>query len=440
MEPLSASDAQSLLNKLSTEYDTLADTRKNLEEECKNLKKYIQSQATTIQTIVHDIEKLRNEYEKIRTEVEQEQPSPAQQQYQQYQQQIPQQPQQQEQVEQQEEQEQVEEAANLTPLVDEKTIKHPVSVSLYAEILDQSVICSTAFSPDSVNLAIGSDNILRVYNFERDQFILEAPIGNQSKQETNHVRSISWTPDSQMVLCGAEDDNIYVFQISNENTNEPIQVLQAGTGDVFQVLCFPQGGKFASAAADGIVQVWDLKTFKPTHTFQRKIEGPDTQVVATSISISPNGKIIASGYSDKVVCFWDLEKNEQIFEQTCHNDGVYSVLFLPDGKRFVTSSLDKTVKIWNITPKSLELWKCLEGHTEFVLTLAIDPTGQWLLSGSKDLSCILTRVDEGRMLYSLKNHTNSVITVAFNPNGKMFCTGSGDKFVKIWNFSDEEPF
>ena len=433
MEPISATDAKTLLTALSSDYENLAKTRKNLEDECDHLKTHIQNQVQQIQTITKDIEALKQEYETLCQQVKQEQPPPQQQQ-----QNVPQ------------GEDEADAEADLKPLVDINTIKPKINVSLYAEIIDQSVICSTAFSPDSANLAIGSDKILRVYNFDQDQFILEAPIGDQTSQETNHVRSISWTPDSQTLICGAEDDHIYVFSVSNTtpNSNEPIGNFKAGNGDVFQVLFFPQGGKFVSAAGDGDVKIWDLdsaikskiedKNPEPLITFKRKIDGPDGQVVATSISISPDGKTIASGYSDKVVCFWDIEKGEKIFEQECHNDGVYSVLFLPDNKRFVTSSLDKTVKIWIITPKSLELFKTLEGHTEFVLTLALDPTGQYLLSGSKDLSCIITKIDEARMLYRLKNHTNSVITVAFNPNGKMFCTGSGDKYVKIWNFSEED--
>ena len=455
-----------MLNELSTEYDKLADRRKKLEDECKVLKDYIEKQVSTIQNITKDIEDFRSEYKKripagapqsqqqdFSTSLSAQQTVPQQQRmYQQpgnyqpqpaYQPPVPQSAP--EQPQPQETQEQVEEeTANLTTLEAEDTITHPCNVSLYAEIIDQSVICSTAFSPDGVDLAIGADKVIRVYNLEQDKFVLQGEtVDASSTEQCNHVRSISWMPDSKRLLCGLEDHSIYVYDVDNDSAEEihkPKKILKAGDGEVYQVLCFPDGSKFASLS-DGKVQIWDANTYQIIAVYQRPLkegENKDATIVATSLSLAPNGDILAVGYSDFYVSFWKLSTGEMILEKKCHEDGVYSVLFTPDGKRFITSSLDHTIKLWNITSNDLELWKTLDKHTEYVLTLAIDPTGQWLLSGSKDMSCIITRLDEGRMLYKLTNHVNSVITVSFNPNGKLFCTGSGDKYVKIWNFLADE--
>jgi WD40 repeat protein len=452
---LSVQDAKTLLSELLNEYDALIEKRKSLEDDCQKMKSFIQSQVSTIQTITKEIEAFRIEYEKhyrpgITPQQQAEyQPSLQTSQQQMYQQQGAFQQQQsynqpvqgQETVEQHE---QPDEAVNLILLEPEESITHSCNVTLYAEIIDQSVICSTAFSPDGINLAIGSDKIIRVYNLEQDAFVLQGITSNsQNSEQNNHVRSISWTPDSKRVFCGLEDHSIYVFEVSTEESeenNQPIKIINAGEGDVFQVLCFPDGTRFASSTGDGKIKIWDANTYQCLVTYQKSVKSEEdgSISISPSIALSPDGETLAAGYSDSSVVFWNLTTGKKIFDKKCHNEGVYSVLFTPDGKRLITSSLDYTVKIWNVLPGDIELWKTLDKHKEYVLTLSIDPTGKWLISGSKDMSCIITRIDEGRMLYQLKNHENSVITVSFNPNGKLFCSGSGDKYVKIWNFLPDD--
>jgi WD40 repeat protein len=108
----------------------------------------------------------------------------------------------------------------------------------------------------------------------------------------------------------------------------------------------------------------------------------------------------------------------------------------------VTASLDATVKIWDILPRDdgvgLELVKSLDGHSSYVLSLAVDPAGDLILSGSKDLTACISSISAGAMLYRVKGHTNSIITVAYNSTGTMFCTGSGDQTVKVWSVAPED--
>jgi WD40 repeat protein len=117
------------------------------------------------------------------------------------------------------------------------------------------------------------------------------------------------------------------------------------------------------------------------------------------------------------------------------------VKFVSGKSQLVTASLDAAIKIWNIVTEndipSLELATTLDGHSTFVLSLAIDPKGELLLSGSKDLTAAISSISMGKMLYRIKGHTNSVLTVAFSPSGQTFCTGSGDQSVRIWSIVPE---
>ena len=83
----------------------------------------------------------------------------------------------------------------------------------------------------------------------------------------------------------------------------------------------------------------------------------------------------------------------------------------------------------------MKLLNTIKQHTDYVLAVAVDPTGKWLLSGSKDMTMKLINLEMGQALYSIKSHSNSIISCDFNPTSLAFCSGSGDKTVKIWNIS-----
>jgi len=58
---------------------------------------------------------------------------------------------------------------------------------------------------------------------------------------------------------------------------------------------------------------------------------------------SPHGKRIVSGSADKTVRLWDADTGQPVGQPIIgHTSAVLSVAFSPDGKRIVSSSADKT--------------------------------------------------------------------------------------------------
>src|SRR4051812_27373176 len=62
-----------------------------------------------------------------------------------------------------------------------------------------------------------------------------------------------------------------------------------------------------------------------------------------------------------------------------HESAVTGVVFLGDGKVLASSSVDKTVKLWNVAEKK-EL-TTLKGHENRIQALAASPDGKALASG-----------------------------------------------------------
>ena len=61
-----------------------------------------------------------------------------------------------------------------------------------------------------------------------------------------------------------------------------------------------------------------------------------------------------------------------------HSRNVNSVCWSPDGKYLASSSLDKTVKIWNA--KNGVCIRTLKGHSDWVWSVCWSPEGKYLAS------------------------------------------------------------
>lgn len=317
-------------------------------------------------------------------------------------------------------------------LVPSNEVKHPLNIVLFADIVELTVVCCTSFSPDGSSIAIGSDKALRIYNIDQDSFIFEQSLDHsQNASMNNHIRSISWTPDSKCIICGTEDSRVRIYQVDEGLL---LKKMKVGSRGVFEIQVAKTNEYFAAVTGNGDLSLYSMADYKLIRTFEREVD----DIIASSLSISEDGSLIAVGYSDFVVGLWDPKLGQLLFENKCHNDGIFSVKFIPGkNNKIVTSSLDSTIKFWDILYDNqglprLSLSHVLKGHTNSVLSLSINAEGTWLLSGSKDMTVKLTDIETATMIYDIQAHKNSVISVSFSPSDKHFCTGSGDRSIKIW--------
>ncbi|KAL4932230.1 F-box and WD domain protein [Aspergillus undulatus] len=123
--------------------------------------------------------------------------------------------------------------------------------------------------------------------------------------------------------------------------------------------------------------------------------------------------------------------------EEAHRECVYAIQFT--GKWLVSGSRDRTVRVWDLETKRLRQ-RPLVGHTKSVLCLQFDPrpSEDIIVSGSSDHNVIVWRFSTGEKLHEIAPaHDDSVLNLRFDHRYLITC--SKDKLIKIWNRQTSSP-
>ncbi|MEG4927697.1 WD40 repeat domain-containing protein, partial [Microcoleus sp. F10-B2] len=165
----------------------------------------------------------------------------------------------------------------------------------------------------------------------------------------------------------------------------------------------------------------------PRRGLLRTLEGHSNSVNA--VAVTADGKQAISSSFDKTIKVWDLRTGKEEFTLKGHSDSVNAVAVTADGKRAISGSSDNTIKVWDLTTGHEEF--TLTGHRDSVKAVAVTPDGKLAISGSWDKTIKVWDLITRDELFTLEGHSNWVNAVAVTEDGKRAISGSLDKTIKV---------
>ncbi|EHK48473.1 transcriptional repressor rco-1-like protein, partial [Trichoderma atroviride IMI 206040] len=315
-------------------------------------------------------------------------------------------------------------------------VQRVLDVDLVHTLLHDSVVASVRFSQDGRYVATGSNRFARIFDVDTGEEIHTLDCSTTDIAEDNYLRSVCFSPNGKYLATANPDKAVRVWDITTETLHNHFQDHTEGV----HTCDFARDGRtIVSGSHDGTVRLWDIETGANTSTLTANNE-------ILAVAMSPDAQFVAAGSSDGTIYLWDVKTGilvDHLKDPDGHRSGVYSIAFLPNGKNLVSASLDRTIKMWelslprdepNLGKEGGSCVKTFEGHNDFVISVAPSPDGLWIMSGSKDRSAQFWDSKTGAAQFILQAHTNTVISVAPSPQGSYFATGGGDKKVRIWAY------
>lgn len=152
----------------------------------------------------------------------------------------------------------------------------------------------------------------------------------------------------------------------------------------------------------------------------------------TSLAISSDNTFLVGGNWQKI-WVWKLQSGEIVRTLEGHSHWVLSVAISPDGNTLVSGSADKTIKVWNL--KTGQLIRTLSGHSSWVTTVVITPDGKTIVSGSADKTIKIWDLNTGKLSKTFKNEkvVSSILSLYISSDGKLIASGSTNNKINLWS-------
>lgn len=147
-----------------------------------------------------------------------------------------------------------------------------------------------------------------------------------------------------------------------------------------------------------------------------------------AVSLSRDGDRVAVA-GGRLVRVFDIASGRALLRLE-HPAKVSSASFSEGGDRIVTTSSDRTARIWDARTGLFK--RDLLKHSAQLVDAAISPRGERAATVTTDGTGRVFGAASGALLANLVGHTNRVGDVTFSPDGSFVVTASRDRTARVW--------
>jgi hypothetical protein len=241
--------------------------------------------------------------------------------------------------------------------------------------------------------------------------------------ETAEINLCSISGDGRTVLVASQGNPVTIFEAS---TGKRTAIVDANSVNAWLASWTPNPALVLVGARDQTIGVWDIERRERVSV----LRGHHGLPRAADSNADGTRVVTGCSHRDTSVKLWDLRSGDCLRTLHGHADGVYSLAFRGDDHDQVASgSRDTTIRLWDLT--SGVTLRVLTGHTYHVHSLEWSKDRRRLLSSSMDIR--LWDADTGRCLRVLEGHTEVIRSIAWSPDGTAALSASHDGTARLWD-------
>lgn len=276
-------------------------------------------------------------------------------------------------------------------------------------------------SPDGKTLAIVSGpNVRKFFLWDWQAGAEPREIKTFSGQDGGGI--LVFSPDGRHVAwCDSGSEPLHVWEVKSGKLVARLPLPNLDDSWAGSLIFSPDGKKLVAPAGPnraGRVDIWNTTTWK----LERHLD-----VAARQIAISPDSRLLTTGAR-----MFIFDSGEEIGGiDGAHRGQIGQILNAPGGQ-VITSSDDGSIRIWD--PLSgRHVRKLL--HENWVRGIAISPDGQRLVSSSLDDTVRLFDLRNAKEIYRLPGHgrQGGRRAVTFIADGQSFASFGDDYYLRIWD-------
>ena len=132
------------------------------------------------------------------------------------------------------------------------------------------------------------------------------------------------------------------------------------------------------------------------------------------LRVSPDSRRIVTSSADRTARLWNAANGEHQLTLRGHTDQVWSAAFSASGHLIATASWDQTARIWNGSGQTVTV---LQGHTDSLWRAAFSPDDSFLVTASDDKTARIWDPKTGQNVLTINGHQGPVFSVAYSPDG-----------------------
>ncbi|KAG9508421.1 WD repeat-containing protein 48-like protein, partial [Fragariocoptes setiger] len=162
------------------------------------------------------------------------------------------------------------------------------------------------------------------------------------------------------------------------------------------------------------------------------------------IILCRNGQNLISVSSDTTIKVWNAHSGFCLSTLRSHRDYVKCLAYAQDKEYVASACFEGVIYLWDVmtltsltSVKSTVTTKTLEGCKNSIYSLATNPAGTLVASGSTEKVIRLWDPRTRQKLLKLRGHSDNVRTLLLSPDGTQLVSGSSDGTVRLWSIGQQ---